>query len=105
MFAKLGLRGYQPYERLGLWLRRELRPLVEGLLLSPECLDRGVLTPDAVRGRRAPTPGGRAESHVSDHGHDDSRNGFPAVVAAGRRGARDLRCLKSCHNRGGRSTN
>jgi hypothetical protein len=50
VFAKLGLKGFQPYERLGLWLRRELRPLVEGLLLSPECLDRGVLTADAVRG-------------------------------------------------------
>jgi asparagine synthase (glutamine-hydrolysing) len=49
VLAKLGVRGYQPYERLGLWLRRELRPVVEGLLLSPACLDRGVLEPDAVR--------------------------------------------------------
>jgi asparagine synthase (glutamine-hydrolysing) len=50
VLAKLGVKGYQPYERLGLWLRRELRPLVERLLLAPECLDRGVLEPDAVRG-------------------------------------------------------
>src|SRR5262249_19877864 len=28
VFAKLGVKGYQPYERLGLWLRRELRPMV-----------------------------------------------------------------------------
>lgn len=49
VLAKLGVQGYQPYERLGLWLRRELRPVVEGLLLSPACLDRGLLEPDAVR--------------------------------------------------------
>jgi asparagine synthase (glutamine-hydrolysing) len=50
VLAKLGVKGYQPYERLGLWLRRELKPFVEGLLLSPSCLDRGVLEPNAVRG-------------------------------------------------------
>jgi asparagine synthase (glutamine-hydrolysing) len=50
VLAKLGVKGYQPYERLGLWLRRELKPTVERLLLSPECLDRGVLEPNAVRG-------------------------------------------------------
>jgi hypothetical protein len=50
VLAKLGVPGYQPYERLGLWLRRELRPLVERLLLSPRCLGRGVFNPDAVRG-------------------------------------------------------
>jgi asparagine synthase (glutamine-hydrolysing) len=48
-FAKLGVRGYQPYERLGRWLREDLRPLVEGILLSPQCLDRGVFNPPAVR--------------------------------------------------------
>ena len=47
--AKLGVPGYQPYERLGLWLKRELRPLVEGVLLSERCTDRGVLDPDTVR--------------------------------------------------------
>jgi asparagine synthase (glutamine-hydrolysing) len=49
VFAKLGVRGYQPYERLGLWLRQELRRLVEGTLLSRRCLDRGVFNPAAVR--------------------------------------------------------
>ena len=49
VLAKLGVRGYQPYERLGLWLRRELRPLVERLLLSDQCLGRGVFDPDALR--------------------------------------------------------
>src|SRR5207244_3773061 len=39
VLAKLGVRGYQPYERLGLWLRRELRPLVQRLLLSDRCLE------------------------------------------------------------------
>ena len=48
-FAKLGVRGYQPYERLGLWLRRELRPFVERVLLSPECLERGIFDPNTVR--------------------------------------------------------
>jgi asparagine synthase (glutamine-hydrolysing) len=49
VLSKLGVKGYQPYERLGLWLRRELRPLVERLLLSDRCLGRGLFDPDAVR--------------------------------------------------------
>jgi asparagine synthase (glutamine-hydrolysing) len=49
LFAKLRVPGYQPYERLGLWLRRELRPLVEQLLLSDRCLSRGILNPDTLR--------------------------------------------------------
>jgi asparagine synthase (glutamine-hydrolysing) len=49
VFAKLGVKGYQPYERLGLWLRRELRPTVEGLLLDDRCLSRGVFNPETVR--------------------------------------------------------
>jgi asparagine synthase (glutamine-hydrolysing) len=49
VLAKLGVKGYQPYERLGLWLRRELRPLVERLLLSDRCLGRGVFDPDGLR--------------------------------------------------------
>ena len=49
VLAKLGVKGYQPYERLGLWLRRELRPMVESILLSPQCLDRGLFNPDCVR--------------------------------------------------------
>jgi asparagine synthase (glutamine-hydrolysing) len=49
VLAKLGVKGYQPYERLGLWLRRELRPLVESLLLDRRCLERGVFNPETVR--------------------------------------------------------
>jgi asparagine synthase (glutamine-hydrolysing) len=48
ILAKLGARGFQPYERLGLWLRRELRPYVEATLLDERCLDRGLLEPRAV---------------------------------------------------------
>lgn len=47
-FAKLGVKGYQPYERLGLWLRRELAPMVKKILLSDQCLGRGVFDPRAV---------------------------------------------------------
>jgi hypothetical protein len=47
--AKLGMPGYQPYERLGLWLRRELAPLVRQILLDPQTLDRGVYDPQGVR--------------------------------------------------------
>jgi asparagine synthase (glutamine-hydrolysing) len=49
LLAKLGVPGYQPYERLGLWLRRELRPLVRRLLLSDRCLGRGYFDPQTVR--------------------------------------------------------
>ena len=49
VFAKLGLPGYQPYERLGLWLRRELRTWVEEVLFSPRTLDRGVFEPETVK--------------------------------------------------------
>lgn len=48
VLAKLRVPGYQPYERLGLWLRRELRPLVERTLLSERCLGRGIFHPDTV---------------------------------------------------------
>lgn len=48
-FAKLGVPGYQPYERLGLWLRRELNELVRRILLDEQCLDRGVFNPDTIR--------------------------------------------------------
>lgn len=47
--AKLGAPGHQPYERLGLWLRRELAPLAREILLDPACLDRGLFAPDTVR--------------------------------------------------------
>jgi asparagine synthase (glutamine-hydrolysing) len=49
VFAQLGVKGYQPYERLGLWLRRELRPLVAEVLLDSRCLERGIFHPQAVR--------------------------------------------------------
>lgn len=49
VLSKLRVRGYQPYERIGLWLRRELLPLVERLLLSDRCLDRGIFDPETVR--------------------------------------------------------
>ncbi|MFL5244268.1 MAG: asparagine synthetase B family protein [Gemmataceae bacterium] len=49
VFAKLGVKGYQPYERLGLWLRQDLRSVVERVLLSSRCLDRGIFNPDTVR--------------------------------------------------------
>jgi asparagine synthase (glutamine-hydrolysing) len=49
VLSKLRVRGYQPYERLGLWLRRELRPLVEKILLDDRCLERGIFQPDTLR--------------------------------------------------------
>lgn len=49
VLAKLGVPGYQPYERLGLWLRRELDGFVRTLLLDEQCCDRGVFNPDVVR--------------------------------------------------------
>ena len=47
--AKLRVPGYQPYERLGLWLRQELRPLTEHVLYSDEFLARGLFRPDVVK--------------------------------------------------------
>lgn len=49
VLSKLGVKGYQPYERLGLWLRRDLRKVVESILLDERCLDRGVFNPETVR--------------------------------------------------------
>jgi asparagine synthase (glutamine-hydrolysing) len=49
VLAKLGVPGYQPYERLGKWLRVELRPVVQKLLLDSRFLDRGIFSPDVVR--------------------------------------------------------
>jgi asparagine synthase (glutamine-hydrolysing) len=49
VLAKLGVKGYQPYERLGLWLREDLRLLVQRLLLGERCLQRGVFDPDGVK--------------------------------------------------------
>jgi hypothetical protein len=49
VLGRLGVRGYQPYERLGSWLRRELRPLVRDVLLSDRCLERGLFEADTLR--------------------------------------------------------
>jgi hypothetical protein len=57
VLSKLGVAGYQPYERLGLWLRYRLEPFVSTLLLSDRSLDRGLL--DARVLRRA----------IDDHRH------------------------------------
>jgi hypothetical protein len=49
VLAKLGVPGFQPYERLGLWQRREFRKLYEHVLLGSRCLDRGIFDRDGVR--------------------------------------------------------
>ena len=49
VFGKLGVPGYQPYERLGLWLRRELAGVVRATLLSDACLSGGVFHTETVR--------------------------------------------------------
>jgi hypothetical protein len=49
ILGKLGVRGYQPYERLGLWLRRDLAELVKATLLSEACLERGIFDPNTMR--------------------------------------------------------
>ncbi len=49
VLAKLGVPGFQPYERLGLWQRREFKPLYEQVLLSARCLDRGIFDREGVR--------------------------------------------------------
>jgi hypothetical protein len=46
--AKLGAPGYQPYERIGLWLRRELSHFVREVLLSDQCLGRGIFNPERI---------------------------------------------------------
>jgi asparagine synthase (glutamine-hydrolysing) len=48
VLSKLRVRGYQPYERSGLWLRKDLLPLVNRLLLSDRCLSRGLFEPRTV---------------------------------------------------------
>src|SRR5262249_56595930 len=45
VFAKLGVRGYQPYERLGLWLRRELPAPAAPALFNAPCLTPGRFLP------------------------------------------------------------
>ena len=62
-YARLRVPGYQPYERLGLWLSRQLRPMVERILLGESALDRGVFDADAVKQLLASTST-IGESHV-----------------------------------------
>ncbi|MDO4630174.1 MAG: asparagine synthase-related protein [Planctomycetia bacterium] len=47
VLAKLNVQGYQPYERMGLWLRRELKPYVRELLLDG-LRSRGIFHPDTI---------------------------------------------------------
>jgi asparagine synthase (glutamine-hydrolysing) len=49
VLAKLGVKGYQPYERLGLWLREDLRLFVQQLLLDDRFLGRRIFDPAGVR--------------------------------------------------------
>jgi asparagine synthase (glutamine-hydrolysing) len=49
VLGRLGVQGYQPYERLGLWLRRELQPFVREVILSERCLDNGLFVPETMR--------------------------------------------------------
>lgn len=49
VLSKIGVQGYQPYERLGLWLRRELADLVQAILLDEQCLDRGIFDANTIR--------------------------------------------------------
>lgn len=48
-FSKLRVPGYQPYERLGLWLARDLQPFVRRTLLSESFLSQGVFEPSGVK--------------------------------------------------------
>lgn len=46
---------------IGAWMRQELRPWVEEILLDPKSLDRGYFEPDRVRGLLADHLDGRAD--------------------------------------------
>lgn len=48
VMAKLGVAGYQPYERLGLWLARDLHPMLRDVLLGEQFLDRRIFERGAV---------------------------------------------------------
>jgi asparagine synthase (glutamine-hydrolysing) len=48
VYSKLRVPGYQPYERLGLWLARELQPLLKRTLLDHAFLDRGIFPRSAI---------------------------------------------------------
>ena len=48
VFAKVGVPGYQPYERLGLWLARDVKPLVHRHLLADGAVAVEMFGRDAV---------------------------------------------------------
>ncbi len=48
ILAKLNFPGCQPYEKMGLWLRRELRPLVNELVLQNGLVSRGIFNSDTL---------------------------------------------------------
>jgi hypothetical protein len=97
--AKLGLPGYLPYERLGLWLRRELRDVVRGVLLDPRTLDRGLYDADGVR-QLVENHGKEGRNHtyaimglmifelgqryLLDETSAQDRDSMPALAAAGK---------------------
>ena len=75
VFGKLGLPGYQPYERLGLWLRQDLRPAGRAAALDRSLSRSRHLPP---RGPANGCPGAferPPQSFLSDHGGDDLRAG------------------------------
>jgi hypothetical protein len=49
VLSKLRVPGYQPYERLGLWLSRALHPFVRSVLLSDRALGRDLFEPAVVQ--------------------------------------------------------
>jgi hypothetical protein len=49
VYSKLRVPGYQPYERLGLWLARDLQPLVRRLLLSKDSVAVELFEPPTVQ--------------------------------------------------------
>jgi asparagine synthase (glutamine-hydrolysing) len=63
VFSKLRVPGYQPYERLGLWLSRELQPFVRKVLLSDRALDRALFERNAVK-RIIESHAARTENHT-----------------------------------------
>jgi hypothetical protein len=60
VLSKLGVCGYQHYERMAHWLRTSLRPLVDDLLLSDRARDRNIFNPAAVGEFVRQHAGGRA---------------------------------------------
>lgn len=62
--AKLGLPGYQPYEKMGLWLRRELAPVVDELILSERALSRGIFHPATAQSVVAEHKAGKNRTYL-----------------------------------------